>query len=129
MTRGRAGLFAGVVLSAALVLHAQQGSVRIASPAEGSYVTGPVRLVIAFDPLSIGSDVRQVRWFADGRQVCTVAAAPFACDWDAGAGVGEHTIRAVAVHKDGGSLVANARTRAVEYAEAVDVDVIQVTAV
>ena len=43
--------------------------------------------------------------------------------------VNEHVIRAVAVLKEGGQIVANARTRAAEFAEAVDVDVVQVTAV
>jgi VWFA-related protein len=108
---------------------AQSGTARITSPIDGAYLTGAVKLVIAFDPLSLLKEVKQVRWFADGRQVCTVTTPPFSCEWDAGPGVTEHTIRAVAVLTGGGTLVANSRTRAVEYAEAVDVDVIQVTAV
>jgi len=112
-----------------LPLGAQSGTARIMSPADGSYLTGAVKLVIAFDPLTLLKEVRQVRWFADGRQVCTATTSPFSCEWDAGTGVTEHTIRAVAVLHNGGTLVANARTKAVEYAEAVDVDVIQVTAV
>ena len=79
--------------------------------------------------MSVAADVRQVRWFADGQLVCTAEVAPFSCEWDAGSRVDEHVIRAVAVLKSGPQLVANARTRAVEYAEAVDVDVVQVTAV
>jgi Ca-activated chloride channel family protein len=43
--------------------------------------------------------------------------------------VKEHVIRAVVTLDDGGQLVAHARTRAVQLAESVDVDVIQVTAV
>jgi Ca-activated chloride channel family protein len=117
------------VAAAVLSLQAQTPTAKIASPAEGSYVTGPVRLVMAFDPLSVIPEVRLVRWFADGRQVCTVELQPFSCDWDAGTGVAEHAIRAVAVLKDGTSIVASARTKAVEYAESVDVDVIQLTAV
>lgn len=105
------------------------GTMKIASPEDGSYLMGAVRLTVTFDPLSVRNEVRAVRWFADARQVCTADAAPFSCDWDAGDSVNEHVIRAVAVLKQGGLLVANARTRAIEYAEAVDVDVVQVTAV
>jgi hypothetical protein len=83
---------------AALVVSAgAQPTARITSPVDGTYLTGPVRLAIAFDPMSIAADVRQVRWFADGRLVCTAEAAPFSCEWDAGGRVDEHVIRAVAV--------------------------------
>jgi VWFA-related protein len=88
-----------------------------------------VRFTIALDPLSSVPKVRQVRWFADGRQVCTSTTAPFSCEWDAGEAVKEHVIRAVVTLAAGDQLVANSRTRAVEYAESVDVDVVQVTAV
>ena len=106
-----------------------QVSARITSPGADTYLTGSVRLTIAFDPAAAAADVRHVRWFADGRQVCTADAPPFSCDWDAGDRVDEHVIRAVAVLKDGSQIVANVRTKAVAYAEAVDVDVVQVTAV
>jgi VWFA-related protein len=115
--------------AAALPSARQAPAMRIASPANDSYVMGPVRLVVTFDPLSIARDVRQVRWFADARQVCVAETSPFSCEWDAGEGVKEHALRAVATLKNGERLVATARTRAVEYAEAVDVDVVQVTAV
>jgi VWFA-related protein len=106
-----------------------QSSARITSPEDGSYLMGAVRFTIALDPLSIVPKVRQVRWFADGRQVCTSTTAPFSCEWDAGEAVKEHVIRAVVTLAAGDQLVANSRTRAVEYAESVDVDVVQVTAV
>jgi VWFA-related protein len=106
-----------------------QGSARITSPEDGSYLMGAVRFTIAFDPLSIGSQVRQVRWFADGRQVCAAVTPPFACEWDAGETVKEHVVRAVVLLDGDRQLVATSRTRAVQYAEAVDVDVVQVTAV
>ena len=108
---------------------APQGSARIASPEDGSYLSGAVRLTIAFEPLSIVTQVRQVRWFADGRQVCSTAVPPFSCEWDAGQTVSEHVIRAVATLDGDRQLVANARTRGVQFAESVDVDVVQVTAV
>ena len=108
---------------------APQGSARITSPDDGSYLMGAVRLTIAFEPLSIVTQVRQVRWFANGRQVCTTAVPPFSCEWDAGEIVREHVIRAVATLDGRGPLVANVRTRAVQFAQSVDVDVVQVTAV
>ena len=122
-------LFAGALLLQLPEPAAPQGSARIASPEDGSYLMGAVRLAIVFDPPAIGSRVRQVRWFANGRQVCAADAAPFSCEWDAGETVREHVIRAVVALEGGGQLVANARTRAVQFAESVDVDVVQVTAV
>jgi VWFA-related protein len=123
-----------LVLAGGLILQlpvppAPQGSARIASPEDGSYLMGAVRLTIAFEPLSIVPQVRQVRWFANGRQVCSTETPPFFCEWDAGEKVSEHVIRAVVTLDGGGQLVANARTRAVQFAESVDVDVVQVTAV
>lgn len=115
--------------AAAIVAAAAQPSVRITSPVEGGYVTGPVRFTIAFTPPSIAARVKQVRWFADGRLVCTADAAPFSCEWDAGPRIEERVIRAVAVLAEGSPLVASVRTKAVEFAETVDVDVVQVTAV
>jgi len=119
------------LVAAAVVLSAspQAPAAHITSPADGAYVMGPVHLAIAFEPFRVSSDVREVRWFADGRQVCTTTVPPFGCDWDAGDRVIEHAIRAVAVLPSGERLIATSRTSAVEYAEAVDVDVVQVTAV
>ena len=97
----------------------------ISSPAEGSYITGPVLLQArAKSP----GTVRAVTFFADGRSVCTVARPPFECNWDAGAGLKEHVVRAVATLADGGKLVATSRTRSAGYIEAVEVEVVQVTA-
>jgi Ca-activated chloride channel family protein len=133
VTRERARALAILAFAAAVVMRAAgqapAGTARITSPENGSYVMGAVRLMIAFEPLSIVSQVRQVRWFANGRQICTADIPPFSCEWDAGGMVSEHVIRAVAVLKEGRQLVANSRTKAVEFAEAVDVDVIQITAV
>src|SRR5829696_5622297 len=108
---------------------ATPGIARITAPADDTYLMGAVRLTIAFEPSAIVASVRHVRWFADGRQVCTAEVAPFSCEWEAGDTVREHVIRAVAVLKESGQLVATVRTRAVEFAEIVDVDVVQVTAV
>ena len=104
-------------------------SIRITSPADGTYLMGAVRFTLAFEPAGLVNQVQHVRWFADGNLVCTSSVPPYSCEWDAGAMVNEHLVRAVATLRNGERLVANARTAAVEYAEAVDVDVIQITAV
>jgi Ca-activated chloride channel family protein len=115
--------------TAGVLLLAQSVSMEITSPRDDTYVNGAVRLTAAIAPASAGAQLQQVRWFADGRQVCTAEAPPFTCEWDAGETLGEHQIRAVALLKDGHRLIANARTKGVAVAEAVDVDVVQVTAV
>jgi VWFA-related protein len=120
-----------VTLAAAVAVAAQapEPALRIAAPTEGSYLSGPTRLVAVIDPPSASRTVTQVTFFADGRQVCAIGRSPFECDWDAGERVAEHQIRAVALLRNGQRLVQNVRTRGVQYAESVDVDVVQVTAV
>jgi hypothetical protein len=120
---------AAILIALGTSAGSQGGTARIVSPADGTFVTGAVRLAIAFEPMSLVTDVRLVRWFADARQVCTVERPPFTCEWDAGELMKEHVIRAVAVLKDGQQVVANARTKTLDVAEAVDVDVLQITAV
>jgi len=115
--------------AALAVAAGQTGRIEITSPTDGAYLNGAVHLGAALTPASMARQVQQVRWFADGRQVCTVEQPPFGCDWDAGDTVAEHQIRVVATLSDGRRLVDNVRTKSVEYAEAVDVDVVQVTAV
>jgi VWFA-related protein len=104
-------------------------ALRIASPTEGSYVSGPTRLVAVIDPPSAAREVTQIRFFAGPQQVCTLTGPPFECEWDAGERVAEHQIRAVAVLRSGVQIVQTVRTKGVAYAEAVDVDVVRVTAV
>ena len=107
----------------------QSPSIRITAPTDGTFLMGAVRLTLAFQPVTVIPQVQNVRWFADGKQVCTASIPPYACEWDAGEMVNEHLIRAVATLKGGERLNANSRTKGVEFAEAVDVDVIQITAV
>jgi len=97
----------------------------ISSPAEGSYITGPVLLQVR---AKTPGAVRAVTFFADGRSICTVLRQPFECNWDAGPGLKEHVVRAVATMADGARLVATSRTRTAGYTEAVEVEVVQVTA-
>ena len=74
-------------------------------------------------------DIKEVAFFADGRKVCSVTGPPFQCDWDAGDRVIEHTIRVTAVSVQGSRGIATVRTQGVKFAEAVDVDVVQFSAV
>jgi VWFA-related protein len=120
---------AAVVLVSGATGGRQSPTLRIAAPTETTYLSGPARLVAMIDPPSRSSDVREVRFFADGKQVCKIARPPFDCEWDAGDRVIEHQIRIVAELVSGESLVETVRTQGIEYSEAVDVDVVQVTVV
>jgi Ca-activated chloride channel family protein len=104
-------------------------TIRITSPVEDAYLSGAVRLVAVIEPASMIKQVRQVVFFADGRRLCVVQKQPFQCDWDAGDRIVEHTIRATAEMAQGGRAAATVQTRGVKFAEAVDVDVVQLTAV
>ncbi len=119
----------GLVLAAVLPTAAQTVTTAaplvITSPAEGSYITGAVLLQVRTQR---PETVRQVTFFADGRSVCTVVRPPFECPWDAGVGLREHVIRAVATLATGRRVVATSRTRSAGYTESVDVEVVQVTA-
>jgi Ca-activated chloride channel family protein len=107
----------------------QGPALHISAPTEGTYASGATRLVAVIDPAARTRDVRQVTFFADGRQVCVVSKPPFQCDWDAGERLVEHQIRAVGLLASGDRLVDTVRTQGLQYAEGVDVDVVQVTAV
>ena len=122
-------MVATCVAAAAVCAARQAPAIRITSPADGTYLMGAVRFTLVFEPAAVVHQVEHVRWFADGRQVCTASVPPYSCEWDAGGMVNEHQIRVVATLRSGDKLIANARTKSVEYAEAVDVDVIQITAV
>jgi len=100
----------------------------IQSPPENTYISGPIRLQAIVSPLSAVSQITGLTFFADGIVVCRLERPPLACDWDAGPTVEEHHIRAVATLRSGGRLVANVRTKRLDHAEKVDVDVVQVTA-
>jgi VWFA-related protein len=104
-------------------------NIRITSPAEDAYLSGQIRLVAVIDPPQMVKQVRQVVFFADGKRLCAVQRQPFQCDWDAGDRIVEHTIRATAELAQGGRAIATVQTRGVKFAEAVDVDVVQLTAV
>jgi VWFA-related protein len=97
---------------------------KILSPGEDSYVSGPTVLRANIAPEDAAASVT---FFVDGRQVCALTRPPFECDWDAGPAIGEHQVRAVATLAAGGRMVQTVRTKAIGYSEKVNVDVVQVT--
>jgi Ca-activated chloride channel homolog len=104
---------------------AQEPQLSILSPGADAYVNGPTLLRAKLDPPNAA--IGTLTFFVDGRQVCVLNAAPWECDWDAGARIAEHQVRAVAALKSGGRLVQTVRTKSIGYSEKVNVDVVQVT--
>jgi len=102
----------------------QTDTLQIVSPAPDSFVNGATLLRARVDP---DGAAESVAFFVDGRLVCTIAKAPFDCEWDAGPMVAEHQVRVVANLAGGGRLIQTRRTKALGFAENVDVDVVQVT--
>jgi VWFA-related protein len=118
-----------VVCAALTIIVAAQGTpdnpeLRILSPGEDAYVSGPTLLRAKVDP---PDGVTALTFFVNGRQACALAKLPFECEWDAGPAIAEHQVRAVATLKGGARLVHTIRTKSVGYSERVDVDVVQVT--
>ena len=101
---------------------------RLVSPAENAYMSGPSQLRALVLPPQRESLVESVTFFVDGKVACRVTAPPFECAWDAGMRIKEHLVRAVASLKDGSRIVETVRTKGEEFAESVDVNVVQVTA-
>ena len=118
---------ATALLAVAVTLaQAPPPAVTFVYPADGDYMSGPVTLKAAVQPPDL--PVKSLSLFADGKLVCTVERPPFECPWDAGRRVVEHALRAVVVTADGQRLARGVRTRGVPYTEAVDVDVVHITA-
>jgi Ca-activated chloride channel family protein len=97
----------------------------IVAPAAGSFVSGSVMIRATIEPPP--QAVERVTFFVDGRQVGTVDAPPFQCEWNAGTQLREHVFRVVAALPGGQRLADSVRTKGTEYAEAVDVDMVHVT--
>ncbi len=96
----------------------------ILSPGEDAYVTGPTLLRAG---ITSSEPVTGVTFFVDGRQICALTKPPFECDWNAGAAINTHQVRAVATITGGSRIVRTVRTKSVGYVERVDVDVVQAT--
>jgi Ca-activated chloride channel family protein len=128
MAHVRPFVVAGGCAALTMALYAQPpgdgATLRILSPGEDAYVSGPTLLRARVEPPAA---VTGITFFVNGRQACTLTALPFECEWDAGQAITEHQVRAVATLKGGGRLVQTVRTKSVGYTERVDVDVVQVT--
>src|SRR4029078_10705918 len=123
------GVLSCAVAAAVITLHAQSpGVLRFTAPPPNSYVSGPIALIVFYEGEGGSSAIEDVTFFADGQQICA-ASIRFRCDWDAGRGVKAHAFRAVARLKSGGRVVANLRTRAIEFAQKESVDIVQANAV
>ncbi|MQA30581.1 MAG: VWA domain-containing protein [Luteitalea sp.] len=99
-------------------------TVQIVSPEPNSYVGGTTALRATVDA---SLPVDSVTFFVDGRLACTLVAAPFDCDWEAGQQVVAHQIRLVVGLTDGQRIVRTVRTRGLGFADKVNVEVVQVT--
>jgi len=126
--RLRLSLAFAACVGATISLWAQAASelpvLKILSPGDEAFVTGPTLLRASLTPPDA---VTALTFFVDGRQVCALTNPPFECDWDAGATITAHQVRAVATVKGGSRIVQTIRTKSVGYVERVDVDVVQVT--
>ena len=118
-------VLAGTLLAGAGTQSPPPAAIRILSPEPDSYISGTITLKAEIVPATVA--VERVSLFADGRLVCAVDWPPYECGWDAGGGVREHVIRAVATIAGGQRLVSTLRTKGVGYAEAVEVHVVQVS--
>jgi Ca-activated chloride channel family protein len=105
-------------------------SVTITSPDPDSYAAGTVLLKATIAPGRRVKDIARAMFYVDGRLVCTVMEPTrLECPWDAGAHIKEHVIRAVVELHGGRRAVTSMRTKGLDLAEAVRVEVTQVTAV
>jgi VWFA-related protein len=125
-----AALAAAVLLSvrgvpARVLQQAPDGAkVTILSPEANDYISGPTTLKATVEPKDA---VTLVTFYVDGRQVCSLPAPPWECDFDGGVTITKHQIRVVATFKPAGRVVQVVNTKSLGYAERVDVDVVQVT--
>jgi VWFA-related protein len=96
------------------------------TPVDGDYVSGPSAIRVRIEPPDAA--ITGISVSADGKVVCTLKAPPFECAWNAGPKVSTHVVRAAVSFADGQKASATVRTKDAGYVEAVDVDVVQVTA-
>jgi Ca-activated chloride channel family protein len=119
------------VVSAAVTaaMNENAPALQITSPTPDMVVSGATQLAATITPDTALANVEQVSFYVDGRLVCSRAAAPFSCRWDAGSVLREHHVRVVAMFRDGTRLVGNVRTKDLGYAEHVRSDAVLVPVV
>jgi len=123
-------------LSASTAAHAQDAgtaddaTITITSPEADSYVAGLVQLRAVVTPGRRVKDIAKVTFSVNGRLECTIMEPTrLECPWDAGTYIKEYVIRATVDFHGGARAVTSMRTKGLELAEAVTVEVTQVTAV
>jgi Ca-activated chloride channel homolog len=99
-------------------------AVRIVSPEPNSFAAGIVELKATVDG---GLPIAGVAFYVDGRQICNITTAPYSCEWDAGSEVVPHQIRAVFSLAEGERVARTVRTKGLDFADKVNVEVVQVT--
>jgi Ca-activated chloride channel family protein len=117
-----------LALAGLLVAQSVQGpapELEILSPGADAYLSGTTVLRASLLPSDAAT---RVLFSVDGRQVCDVGTPPFECSWEAGQNITAHQIRVVADLKAGGRVIRTVRTKALGFAEKVDVDIVQVIA-
>lgn len=127
--RAHAGtlVLAAIAVAASAGLAWQEPAIHVVFPPANSFVSDRLTIEARIDPPARRGEVTEVVFFADGAQVCrTTDVARPRCSWDAGPTVTSHVIRVVATLASGGRIVTSTRTRAVDYAESVDVRAVQV---
>jgi Ca-activated chloride channel homolog len=130
MTPARLVLMLGAL--AAFAVHAQEPAPAlrfVSPPPAGGYVSGLVQLKVVYTGDGGGAAIEDVTFFADGRQICVAPGSKMECEWDAGAAVEQHALRAVARLRAGGRVIANVRTRSLAFAETAKVNIVQVNVV
>src|SRR4030095_11827773 len=124
----------GVLLALTVALSAQEGQqppaelvIRIIVPETDAYVSGLTKLKAEILPKMLATRVGQILVFADGKQVCHVLD-PIGAEgeWDAGAEARPHVLRVVGNLIGGGRIVASSKTKGLDQAEKVTVDVVPV---
>jgi Ca-activated chloride channel family protein len=129
------GLLVVVTLSGSSAAIAQNASgddvaITITSPEADTYVAGMVQIKAVVTPGRRVKDIAKVTFSVDGRLECTIMEPTrLECPWDAGTRIKEYVIRAVVELHGGARAVTSIRTKGLELAEAVRVEVTQVTAV
>lgn len=119
----------GLAIAAAAIVplrsQAPPPRVEVTSPQEGSYAKGLTPIRVTIEP---PDGVANVVFSADGRQLCSVTAPPFVCDWDAGTDLREHQVRVVVTLTAGGRIVRTVQTSVVENLFSVSVDTVEILA-
>jgi VWFA-related protein len=117
----------GLALSVSQALPQDPTKVVIVEPVAEDYLTGPVVLKAAVEPVETA--VTRADFFVDGVAVCRLTMPPFECPYDAGPRVLPRQVRVAMTMADGRRIVANVRTTGLDLESAVSVNSVLVPVV